>query len=123
MRRESQLVSQLDTRGVSEKCFYCPALRGHEHAKGCVIRVRTVVVEATFTMLHEVPEDWDEQSVDFFVGESDCGNNAVSRLVRLRDGIDNRRCMCNQTSGRFVREATEEDEREFGPGAAPIDEE
>lgn len=90
-------------------CFYCETPLGQQHAEGCVIRTRTVVVEVTLTLVRRVPEDWAPEMVDFHLnGSGWCGINIIKDLESLD------RCLCPHLAGKFLREATAEDEDLLG---------
>lgn len=116
MKTAGRIVVQDDVRPARPDgtCFYCSAALGSEHREGCVIRTRTVVVDVTFRYVKEVPEDWDVGSIEFQMNESSsCADNLadeISSLVTEEDG----HCLCGQTIGKFVREATAVDEESLG---------
>ncbi len=93
-------------------CFYCRTPLGEEHAKGCVIRDRTIVVDVTFRLVRKVPEDWDEHDINFHMNDSSwCASNILGEIesVDLED-----RCLCDRFSGTYVGEASVEDEERYG---------
>ena len=88
-------------------CFYCYEPLGGQHKAECVMRTRTVMVEVIFQIMREVPEHWDEDNIEFGLNESSwCFDNI---LEDLQPG--NGECLCNHAYGKYLREATEEDEK------------
>lgn len=103
-------------------CFYCRATLGGQHREGCVIRTRTVVVDVTFRIVRRVPEDWDAHMIEFHMNDStSCADNLANEIIEMTDDVRGR-CLCGLTTGKFVREASEEDERELGREPKPSDE-
>lgn len=108
--RNSWLVIPDDRPGGKKKCFYCGSLVGSQHVKGCVCRTRTIVVDFTIRMIREVPEDWNEELIEFSINESSwCASNLIEEFEKVTE----QECLCSRTSGEFIREATEEDELEL----------
>lgn len=109
MRKESWLVKKKDyNKYYKVDCFYCKSKLGQEHEVGCVTRKRSVVVNFSIDIVIGVPEDWDDDMVEFNWNESySCSSNVIGVLERLskRKG-----CLCGLLETSFVREATEEDE-------------
>lgn len=94
-------------------CFYCREPIGSMHKEDCVIRRKTCVVDFTIRMVVSVPEDWDEEMINFRYNESSwCANNLLTYLENRADSTG--RCMCDITSAKYIRDATEEDEACFG---------
>jgi hypothetical protein len=113
MKQKSFIVEPDGRHGGDRQCFYCQSPVGTEHRAGCVQRHRTVVIEATFTLVREVPEDWEPHMIEFQLNDSSwCASNMLGDLEKL-DEADGR-CLCSQFRGRYVREATPEDEVELG---------
>jgi hypothetical protein len=113
MKRHMWIADTYSARpaGRPDECFYCNVKLGQEHRKGCVVRVRTVMVEIKATMIMDVPEDWEESMVEFHMNESSsCADNL---LRKLSDQAERVGCSCSFVEGRFLREATDEDEAEY----------
>ena len=96
-------------------CYYCRAAIGTEHNEGCVMRLRTVVVEATFRFIRQVPEDWDRELIEEhrnLSGHADdptddgCATCAYNTVTTLLGPMLLRSLF-------FVREATAEDEEKL----------
>lgn len=110
MKRNTWIVTESAARpaGLSDECFYCNVKIGDEHAKGCVIRSRTVVLDVSIRMVTEVPEDWAVEDIDFRFQESSwCASNIVEDLERL---AERRHCLCDSVEVAYMREATAQDE-------------
>lgn len=125
MKKADWPVVQEDCRTNTDgMCFYCPSHLGEQHADGCVIRRRTVVVRLTFEMVRLVPEHWGAHDVEFHGnGSSFCADNLLDELDKVlgsepdENGTTCGRCMCGRTKIDFVREATPQDEETLGvPG-------
>lgn len=119
MTREDHIVKESDIRParMDGTCFYCRAPLHTSHTFGCVIRSKTVMVEVTFQILKVVPEDWDKHMIEFSMNDSSsCCNNLVTNLSDQVERMDMKEgsCMCYHTKGKFLRDATQEDEDTFG---------
>jgi hypothetical protein len=113
MKYKSWIVSKEDERPAGNKgeCFYCNEKIGVEHKKGCVCRQRSVVVNFNIDLVLPEPEDWDENSIDFFYNEGSwCGNNFIGLLEDLEKRLGDNGCLCRFLKASFIREATKEDE-------------
>lgn len=113
MNKLNQIVTSNDVRParLDGTCFYCGAALGEEHRKGCVCRRRTVVVDITFRLVREVPEDWDVEQIEFSLNESSsCASNFIGELT---DADSDEHCLCSRTTGKFIRDATKEDEEAY----------
>jgi hypothetical protein len=114
MKRSNWLVADYGIRpaGKPDECFYCNRKIATEHAEGCVVRNRTVVIKVEMEVIVEVPEDWTVGNIDFKYNESSsCSDNLLEEIVEHYcteegSGI----CACPFTSVTFLREATVEDE-------------
>ena len=93
--------------GKPNQCFYCGNLLGEKHKEDCVCRERTVVLKATITFVKRIPERWDEDTIQFFYNEGSwCA-------VNLLDDWGDKRCLCNYATVEYVKEATEEEEKDW----------
>lgn len=114
MNCENWKVKPDDVRPARQDgtCFYCRVPLGGEHNKGCVIRTKTIVQDFTIRLVRRVPEDWDEHMADFHANDSSwCASNIVQDIQSIDTDA---RCLCDRTTGKFVREATKEDEERYG---------
>ncbi len=85
---------------------------GEEHAQNCVCRKRTVVVEYKFTVCLEFPVDFSDKDIEFNRNDSTwCANNA---LMELDNTCEAGRCLCPRFEAKYIREATEQDEKTLG---------
>ena len=93
-------------------CGWCDGKVGEEHVKGCVCRLRTVVLAVRILYVATVPEDWEKEMVEFQYNDSSrCSDNTIIDMHELMRQEDERRpCSCDGTTTKFVREATEDDE-------------
>jgi hypothetical protein len=112
MRLDSWTVTEKDARpaGRPGECFYCKALVGQEHKKGCVCRRRTVVLKVEAELVVSVPEDWPQD----LAGEPfSCQSTVLERLRETEQRMEaaEEGCMCGVIQTSFLREATGEDER------------
>jgi len=108
--------------GDPDKCFYCRRPKGSEHTEECVIRTRTVVCKMTIDIVMEVPESSTPDQIEFHINDSSsCVNNIVEKMseqlerwneVRDKEGASP--CFCFVAEGKFLREATEDDEEWAG---------
>ncbi len=68
--------------------------------------MKRVVVKHTFDVVHEVPDDWSKEQIEFFFNDSSsCSNNVVEDMLKREDGY----CMCDIHSAAYLREATKVD--------------
>lgn len=96
--------------GPPDRCFYCDARLGELHADECALRTRTVVVRATVEYVIEVPEFWDEHTVEFSRNDSSwCASNIFHELEALEAG----QCLCPFVSFAFVREASGDETADY----------
>ena len=87
MRTQVWLVEGKDARpaGLPDECFYCKMKMGSEHKTGCVIRCRTVVIEARVRLVQSVPEDWSSDQIEFHLNESSwCASSVLNDIKKLR---------------------------------------
>lgn len=93
-------------------CMYCRQPKGLLHKEDCVIRKRTVVINATFQYVIEVPEDWDSSMIEFHRGESSLcvGYSVLQELNALQERRGENNCLCSIVTCDYEREATKEDE-------------
>lgn len=119
MKPQDVLVRADDERPVLRPeggCGYCPAKLGEAHAPECVCRCRTVVMRFTVDLVRRVPEHWTPEQINFHANESSwCADNAIREMA---ESVDRRKekglgCFCPTAQGAYVREATDEDERQF----------
>ena len=134
MKRESWIVKK-DGRTDSGDCFYCKAQLGTEHNAGCVLRKRTVIVDVTLRVIADVPEDWDEGTIEYgALGRGGCVDNVINELtaqlarweaLKEANNGEKSRCFClwgDDEEVKFVREATAEDEDHFCLSVNDLDE-
>ncbi len=113
MKCNKWIVKEEDVRPARPDgtCFYCCSALGDQHRQGCVLRTKTVVMDATFRVVFDVPEDWDRALIEFRYNESTwCAGNLVDTLVKMHEEGD---CMCDRTRVKYVRQATLEDHRRY----------
>lgn len=113
MKRNNWIVTEKSVRpaGRPDECFYCNQKIGSEHKKDCVIRSKTVVVDFTIRTVMAVPEFWDEEFINFRLNErSWCVDNILPILEKKSEHS----CLCMHTESKFIREATEDDEEDWG---------
>ena len=116
MKRDNWMVGEYAVRpaGEPDKCFYCGEKVGSQHKTDCVIRRKTVVVDFTIRAVQTVPELWEPCDVEFFYNEGSwCADNLITELNRRKEELPNR-CLCNFTEAKYVREADEKDEEDYG---------
>ncbi len=114
MKRKDWTVTESSTRpaGKPDRCFYCGELIGEQHSENCVIKSRTVIVDFTFRTVLSVPESWDEEQIRFHYNDGTwCADNILSELNERSSEM---RCNCDICEAKYIREADENDEREYG---------
>lgn len=112
MKREDWTVGAEGVRpaGQPDRCFYCREKVGSQHAPGCVIRSRTVVVRTIIEHVMTVPEDWEISTIEFTDG-SWCADNFAEDLADIVERLDKvGKCLCGSLTREYVREATAADE-------------
>jgi hypothetical protein len=110
----------------SNICIYCGAKVGDEHKDKCVIRSRTVVINVTVPLVVSVPENYTVENVNFKYNDSSfCSSNLqrdithmFNHLKKLEDDkvpeVEYCLCFRPEHTVRYIREATENDELQFG---------
>lgn len=85
--------------------------------QGVEVNQKKVVVAVTFTMLREVTEDWDAQSVEFWLNESShCLSSEVQDLADEDERAEDGCCFtCHRAKAAYLREATPADIEELTP--------
>lgn len=110
MKRKSFIVK-------NSQCVHCRTKEGSEHAHDCVCRTRTVVVEMTVEYIIAVPEDFNEDLINFCRNESSaCVDHAFDvEIPQWREHRENEGyvCLCPHVKTKYVREATREDHKNF----------
>ena len=112
MKRTNWPVADYGIRpaGKPDHCFYCKQPLGAQHAEGCVIRSRTVLVRTIVTHAIDVPENWDVSNIEFTEGSS-CSDNLIRQLEMLSNRLSEKEhCTCGLVRREYVREALPEDE-------------
>ena len=113
MVRKDWTVGEYSVRpaGKPDECYYCGAKVGEQHKPNCTIRKKTIVARLTIDFVDSVPENWDKDIIDFHYNDSSwCASNIVNRLEER----SNFRCLCDVASFEYLRDATEEDEENWG---------
>lgn len=102
--------------GRSDRCFYCDVAVNYPHAKDCVCRKRTVLIEARVQYVVDVPEDWPVEQIESHRNESSwCASNDVALIQGRIDPPEG--CPCFNLEFAFIREASAVDDIQFGIGA------
>lgn len=114
MLRGNWLVGDYGIRpaGKPDECFYCGAKIATEHRMECVIRDKTVVVKVEMELVVKVPEDWDQNNIEFkYNDSSSCQDNIIQEINSMVERMNNdASCSCGLINVKYLREATEEDE-------------
>lgn len=75
---------------------------------------KLVPVRMTVYLKVEVPDDWDDDAIEFFLNESShCSNNEVRQLADECDRLGNERCFCSRTSFVVDREWWEKNQAPY----------
>lgn len=98
--------------GRPDECFFCHRKLGSKHREDCVLRESTVIVRATFEMLIPVPEYFTKEQITASRNGSWCGSTTLDELVLARELKKD--CLCDVTKVEYLREATKEDDIEWG---------
>jgi hypothetical protein len=110
MKRQSWPVQESDVNR-NNVCTWCPATLWHEHTGECPSRQKTVVVEVTIQLIRTVPEAWGEDEINFHMnGSSWCAGNIIEDLEKNNQENS---CLCPHFQGKYVRDASQEDEETF----------
>ena len=80
---------------------------------------KKVLVNVIIKHIIEVPENWNDYDIDFYMNESShCLSNEITdihiqheRLLHERPGYG---CFCYRTTGEYIRDATDEDIENYG---------
>jgi hypothetical protein len=70
------------------------------------------MVRTFVTMLIEVPESFTPEDITSQRNGSWCGDNIIDELIAGREA--KKSCLCEVTQSRYLREATSEDDIEWG---------
>lgn len=101
--------------GRPDECFFCHVAVGSTHKPDCVLRLKTVMMRYSFEIPVLVPEFWPDETTMFHRNEGSwCANNALTELqgvVETKVG-----CLCGVFEAEFLREASEQDDVNFGVG-------
>lgn len=117
MKRDTWIVGPyaIQPAGKPDECFYCRAKIGTEHAAGCVMRSRTVVIRTIVEHVVDVPEDWGEGMIEWHHGEKMCVIDSLKAVGALAARLEEADvgCCCGriELDAEYVREATDEDEQ------------
>ena len=112
MKRKDWTVGQYGIRpvGKPDRCLYCDSEIGDQHKEDCVIRSKTVVINFNIEMVVDIPEYWTKENIEFRYNEGSwCADNLINMLDRGKNN-----CLCPYVKAEFIREATEEDEENWG---------
>lgn len=108
-------VTESDTRpiGSPDACCYCKTKLGQQHTPSCPVRSRTVVIDATIRLVCHITEDRTPDEIEFGMNHSRwCAINILRDFDELAEHANG--CLCDFFTGRYVREATAEDEGKYG---------
>lgn len=114
MKRKDWTITESSTRpaGKPDRCFYCGNKIGKQHKEDCVIRGRTVVLDFTIRTVIDLPECWDTKQIEYRYNDGTwCANNLLNYLERRNKKTG---CICDITTAKYIREATEDDEKDYG---------
>lgn len=97
--------------GVQDKCFYCNQPLSQEHTYECLCKKRTVLIEAKILLVREEPISWDTEQIEFHLNEGSwCQGNLIQELLKIEV---QKGCLCGSVKFSMIREATEEDEKQY----------
>ena len=101
--------------GPPDECFYCHTPLGDQHKAECVCRKKTIMMQYTIEIPIVVPQYWGKENVEFFTNDSSsCGSNHVTEILQAFAGLWNTgQCLCGRITGKYLREATVQDEDDF----------
>ena len=102
--------------GKPDECFYCQRKVGDDHAEGCVMRKKAIVMRYSYEVTVLVPEDWDDHDAEFHRNESSsCADNTLDDLSkRLSVAVENSSpCWCGDFKAKYLRDAEPGDFQKF----------
>lgn len=113
MKRDNWIVTIASTRpaGNPNECFYCHRQLGEQHSEECVIRTKTVVVDFNFRTVLAVPEKWSNDNIEYHYNNR-CPDDILREFAERENKIG--RCTCDISEVTFIRDATWEDESNYG---------
>ena len=116
MKKTEWIVGKEGVRpaGSPNHCFYCGCKVGTMHKTGCVIVKKTILMEMKVEILVTVPEDWDKDMCEFHKNESSWWASNIIETLKEIDEVDPNGCVCWATKFKFIREATKDDEENYG---------
>jgi len=115
MKRDNWVVGDYGIRplGDPNHCFYCGQRIGENHKEGCAIREKTVVLDCTIRIVMDVPEFWDVDQIEFHYNDGSwCADNLLNFIQNRNSNTG--RCLCDCTTVKYVRDATNDDEDDWG---------
>lgn len=81
---------------------------------------KKVIVELSIKIITDVPVDWSEHDIEFWLnGSSHCLENEFAQVAEEMEYNDKVRpntcCVCQRASGKYIRDVMDEDDySEFG---------
>lgn len=115
IHKESFIVTKTNgprPAGKPGHCFYCGIHVGHEHAKNCICRKRTIIMKAEIEVLMEMGEDpniYTEAYINHkFDGE---GTYCMDNIIEMIETARGDSCLCGNAKMTYLREASEKDEK------------
>jgi hypothetical protein len=96
MIRENWTVANDSERpaGKPGECFYCKRKLGEQHKDNCVIKSKTIVIQANIEAVVHVPEFWDEEQINNYYNNGDTYHIEPYTIIDVN----------------FIRNATKDDE-------------
>lgn len=83
--------------GARNACLYCQAKVGERHSSECVMVRKTIKIELTVTMEHEVPRSWEDADIDSHLNEgSFCMANLIRKLHDENEEAEGLCVICNR---------------------------
>lgn len=73
--------------GLPDRCYYCNALIGENHADNCVciskkMKIKTVV---EYESVMTVPSYWSKDDCEDFLNEKMCGDMVIEELTKITE--------------------------------------
>lgn len=82
------------------------------------MKTRPVVMQFTVKMVVDMPQEWTQDEIEFFVNESSaCQSRYYDQLSEEINAEPNSCNICSRSEGRYLREATPDDIQMMRPAA------
>lgn len=72
---------------------------------------RNIIIEITTTHMIDIPEDYTEDDIDFYLNDS--SHCLETEFIKMMDHPENTCDTCWRAEARYIREATKQDLKDY----------